>query len=320
MNNPRIENQIKILKNALVQLIDRDYVYLDIAEYYNVGDNLIAIGAFELFRTVPFNCRYKTTIQNCNFEKIDDDVIILCQGGGNFGDIYRGCTRFRNIVVERFPNHKIIFLPQSIHYQDKALIGQDAELYAKHKNLTIIVRDEISYDILNQYFGTNKILLLPDTAFGLYYQLPRKVLLKKTSTQSLYFRRKDSEFNEELKGNENINDTLDWIDIVQSNNQFILRNLGVKITKNIRKYLLKWGIRENSFLISNINFFRNWYLLKVMYPYFLKKSVEAFLMYDKIYTTRLHGAILAEMLHIEVELFDNTYNKLNNYYDTWFRK
>ena len=48
-----------------------------------------------------------------------------------------------------------------------------------------------------------------------------------------------------------------------------------------------------------------------------KRGVEFISTYKTIYTTRLHGMILAALLGKETFFFDNSYGKIKTLYDTW---
>ena len=45
---------------------------------------------------------------------------ILLHGGGNFGDLWPIYQRFREHVIAAFPDHRIVQLPQTVHFRDAA--------------------------------------------------------------------------------------------------------------------------------------------------------------------------------------------------------
>ena len=109
--------------------------------------------------------------------------------GGNFGDLYRQHSEFRRIVIESYPRNKVIILPQTIFYEDKELISEDARFYVKYPNVTICAREKYSYDLLKAHFS-NPCLLVPDMAF--FINLERYKLGKETD-KVLYLKRIDKE-------------------------------------------------------------------------------------------------------------------------------
>ncbi|MDR1652591.1 MAG: polysaccharide pyruvyl transferase family protein [Prevotellaceae bacterium] len=298
INNVKyIENQIITLQQGISKLVDGDFVYID--DWGNLGDKLITLGALKLLENVKFQCKYKTTLDYIDFSKIGKNDIIIVKGGGNFGDIYREQQLVRQRITQKFPENKIVFFPQSTHYQDESLIAEDAAIFAQHKNLTIVARDNVSFYFLKKYFAKNHITLLPDTALGLYHFLPKK---QKQTGKTLYMNRKDVEKGEVISNVENMTE-FDWDDLSKEKMYKFLR-LPLRMQK-------KKAVFSKKFI--------NFYEFSVMYPYYCRRAARFFLQFDTIYTSRLHGAILAEMLHLNVHLLDNSYKKLSNYFGTWFK-
>lgn len=306
MENDRFINyQINLLEKNILSLIDSDYVYLDFPGYFNVGDIFIAMGAFEILKKSPYACLYKSSSILIDYSKIPSNAIIIMQGGGNFGDLIPLANAFRGEVVEKFSNNKIIFFPQTVFYKNENLIKRDAAIFSKHKNLTIIARDTPSYVLLREHFSHNKTMLLPDTAWGLFPILPIKNSVTK---KVLYFKRKDAELGEELSDVISYADKADWDDVLNTKTfRFLL--LGLKLISKLRRTL------DNKFI--KFNSLQNHYLLSILYPYIIKQSIRFFMQYDKVFTTRLHGAIFCSLLNIDFEILDTKYSKINNYFNTW---
>ena len=297
-----INRQLDRLREFFSEHIKSDYVYLDVPGHMNVGDHLIAMGAWELLKEAPFRCLAKSTIQSFNY-KIPSDALILLHGGGNFGDLYPGANWFRNEIVKRFPHNKIIFLPQTITYKNLQLIGNDSTICAKHNNLHICARDADSFNILHEFFSANNLYLLPDTALGLYNMLKKKDSL--TSERTLLIDRNDSE----RSGNPLVvaDDVKDWIDI--------LEEINIAPYISVYRALYRAGKNLHSSIIKRAH---DRYLINRIHPYLLEHATDYFLRYDKVYTTRLHGYIFATMLHIPVEYIDTKYGKISGYIKTWF--
>lgn len=294
--------QLALLNAFFREQVTGDYVYLDVPGHWNVGDHLIALGAFELLKKVPYRCKMKCTISGFKKKRIEKDTIILLHGGGNFGDLYPGANWFRNEIVRNYPDNKIIFLPQTITYQDISLIAEDALICSKHNNLHICARDIPSFDILNAHFSTNNLYLLPDTAYGLYNSLPKST---GNAGEKLVLQRKDSELAESWYDEDA--QKKDWDDIL-SDLHFSKYMVGLKILRKLQK------ITKLSF-VSRL---KDFYQIKVIEPYIYHKVPAYFLNFATIKTTRLHGLILATMLHIPVEWKDTKYGKLSGYLKTWF--
>lgn len=114
---------------------------------------------------------------------------IIMHGGGNFGDLYRFITEFRNSIIKVFPNNKIIMLPQTINYRNKTLIKFDNYIYSKADKLTIMTRSLESFYFCHKFFPAVKTILIPDLAFMIGNVKP----INKPEVNILVLRRTDFE-------------------------------------------------------------------------------------------------------------------------------
>lgn len=96
---------------------------------------------------------------------VDEDIILL-HGGGNLGDEYIICENRRRMVIETFPNNKIILMPQTIHFNDsqygKEELEKTKKIYNNHKKLTLIARETVSFEKMKQEFPKVNVILTPD--------------------------------------------------------------------------------------------------------------------------------------------------------------
>ena len=298
-----ILKQLEILRHFIHKNVNADYVYIDVPLYWNVGDWLIAMGAWELLNEISYKCLGRLRWEDYEYTTIAPNTIIILQGGGNFGDLWRGATEARNEVIKQYPNNKIIILSQTITYTDKKLLRHDAKLCAEHKDLHICARDKESYEVAQKYFGTNYVYMLPDTAIGLYPSLPKYKGAKTKCTLIMNRRDKEADvlFHED-------GDVKDW--------EEILRDIHFNIVYGPYKIIRK--VRKIAHM-SAMHKWENCYALRVLYPYVRKKIPWYFMQYDYVKTTRLHGYLLASMMHIPVEVKDNKNNKTTHYINTWMR-
>lgn len=148
----------------------RCFVFLA-ANYGNLGDVAITY-AQELFLRkhfqeheiidVPINktlCAIKTLKKKCN----QDDVITLV-GGGNMSDLYFDIELLRQMVVNAFPNNRIISFPQTMFFSNslggKYLKYLAKKTYSRHKQLNLSSRERWSYEVMKSIRSDCK--LLPD--------------------------------------------------------------------------------------------------------------------------------------------------------------
>lgn len=111
-------------------------------------------------------------------KEINDEDIILLHGGGNLGDEYIICENRRRMIIEEFPNNKIILMPQSIYFNDTEYAKKELEktktIYNNHKNLTLIARETVSLEIMKKEFTDTNIILTPDIVMYLNKTEQRK--------------------------------------------------------------------------------------------------------------------------------------------------
>lgn len=295
----------KIIINNLTHLIDNDYIFLDVPYYTNIGDHLIWAGTIEFLKTIPHKCLYTSNFENYVHQHIEKKHIILLSGGGNWGDLYPNHNAFRKKIIEKYSNNRIIILPQSIHYNSREAFWDDIDFFKKHSNVIICVRDQNSYDLLNNNLENNTILLIPDMAF---FASIKKKNSKIQHKQILYIKRND----QELLNNESViipteAEISDW----PSFSKCFLKKTIIDII---------FGISRRVISVFNSNLSK--YIKDFKYNYFTRNfyvniGTEFIDKYDVVYTTRLHGMILSILLEKQVYLIDNSYGKNSNFYKTW---
>lgn len=298
----KIEQLKSIINQQIAPLIDRDYVLYELPYYNNIGDLLIWEGELAFLKQFPYRMKDACSLQTYDTsrrKKIDNNTIILLQGGGNFGDLWRKVQEFRLNIIQKHPNNKIIIFPQTVFYTNTDLMKKDAQIMSLHKDLTICARDKVSYEFLKKHF-TNKILLVPDMAFCIPTEQLKK-WIKPVCNKTLFLKRSDYEFKKSNYIIPNqyplcISDwpTMEHIDMVQQGMRYmsILRKLGKPS-------------------------FQDWYGAHLYRRKLIKKGVKFISQYKEIYTTRLHAAILSILLEKSFHFLDNSYGKNKTFFDTW---
>lgn len=289
------------INNKLAPLIDDDYVLLDVPYYTNIGDTLIWEGTKHFLKNIPHKCLYTASVETYKYRPLPQNTIILMQGGGNFGDLWRRHQELRLEVVKAYPNNRIIVLPQTVFYKDIKVFQKDAKILNSHNNLYICARDTVSLEYLQKSL-TCKLLLVPDMALCITGTLLKKHS-RKEGDRALFLKRDDTElckydFSSYITEDEATLDTGDWPTMKQK----------FKAKTYLDKLL--WH-KKRLGRIPDI--YANW----IFRPHQVKKGIEFVSQYKKVYTTRLHVAILSLLLGKEVIFFDNSYGKNSSFYDTW---
>lgn len=243
-------------------------------------------------------------------ENIPKNSIILLQGGGNFGDIYPVVNDFRKKVIQDNLDKRIIIFPQTIYYNDIENLEKDALIINQHKDLTICVRDQESYNIAKKYFIKANILLLPDMAFCIDLNQFRT---KNKGEKTLIMSRRDGEKIEIQLDNLENYDLLDWptfnITKEERYRKIKIHRRMDKIGKFIQKIPILSSIVDDRYGLKRRDGREN----------YIKLGISFFEEYDTIYTTRLHGLILGVLMGKNMIVLDNNYGKLTNFANMWLK-
>lgn len=318
-NKEKIENLRNIVRNTLNQHIDGDYVLLDVPNHSNIGDTLIWEGELKYLKELKYKCLYTSNIFTYDSKKVPKNAIILCHGGGNFGDVWSFNQKYRNQIIKEFPNNKIIIFPQTLHYHNIQNAIDDGEVYKEHSNLIICTRDTVSEELARKYFKKNVVYLLPDMAFFNDFS---QFQTSKSRNRTLFLKRVDKELG-------SIRILQDYFERERTNNNRIE-------IKDWPGFYEKGTVRQKiAYLCDFFDIFGSKVLLKTPFKFLvddahglrgknykgrrIKKGVNFINQYDVVYSTRLHGFILAVLLNKKVYIFDNSYGKNKNFFETWLQ-
>lgn len=99
----------------------------------------------------------------------DADLIFL-HSGGNLGDRGMWSENARRAAIKAFPRNKIVSLPQTIFFSNteegRGQLAVTREIYNGHGDLTVMARDNRSFELAKEYFPKCRIMCVPD--FVLY--------------------------------------------------------------------------------------------------------------------------------------------------------
>ena len=297
MENARIIAKLQtIINTVLTPLIPASggIALLDFPNYANVGDSAIWLGEIAYFNQHALQPAYVCIQQH---EKIPDGTLFL-NGGGNFGDIWPQHQEFREEIIERYPDRKIIQLPQSIHFVSDKALRRSATIINKHKDFTLLVRDHNSLAIAKDAF-TCRIELCPDMAFCLG-KLEKPI---QPVHQTLYLLRADKESASEF-GVPSDAIAVDWLvdddlSAIRATDVRQILQLGTKMfVKHSRRELYYRRLAEARLLRG----------LKLL------SSAEC------VITDRLHACILCTLLDIPHTSLDNCYGKISAFFETWMNE
>ncbi|CAL1240840.1 polysaccharide pyruvyl transferase family protein [Candidatus Methylocalor cossyra] len=291
-------------------------IYLDYPVHFNVGDMLINCGTEAFFQRMRYRVLARLSLFDlCHLDwsntraitlkpqirkfiqALDPKAILVLHGGGNFGDLYGEFQAMREQVTLAFPDRRIVMLPQSLHFEDKAAQKRSLDILTSHRDIHLYFRDRESVSAIREVSPQHGALL-PDMAHALWNE-PGYSGAAQTASGSLALKRTDRETRGTDAGF-TAHRTLDWTNLITAWDflQFRL----------VRKSM--YASFDRSLRIPA------WYWYKLR-DRVVKRAQSLFSRYEIIMTDRLHGLILASLLSKRTLFQDNAYGKLSRYVNTW---
>ena len=264
----------------------------------NIGDHLIQLGTeryladqgFEvLARSHRFN--YRADLLG---RRLRAGTVILLSGGGHLGDLYPWHQRLRERVLRDFPSHRVVQLPQSIYFQDKAARAACARAFRSHSDFHLVLRDRDSLERA-EGLSLQAPTLAPDMCHALY-PLERKG----QGAGALLIQREDKERDHvsDLTAPEAV---ADWPGLLSADDTITLATIVGASS------LGTWFGAEDAGL-ANLDRWRR---------SLCERAVELLSNYQEVYSTRLHGGLLAILLGRRAHFLANLTGKSQSYYTTW---
>jgi exopolysaccharide biosynthesis predicted pyruvyltransferase EpsI len=290
---------------------DLPYALLDFPDHPNVGDSAIWAGEVAYLRRYwkrepSYVC---TSYVRVDCKALADAVAhgpILLHGGGNFGDVWPNYQRFRETVLDHFPNHTIVQLPQSIQFDDPASLRRTAQVVARHRSFVLLVRDQASYELASSHFDCT-VRLCPDMAFCL------GPMARPTSPirSLVMLLRSDKEVasTAERVGVEVPADALvtDWLQEPDDT----LRRARMRAGLGTIASLISLNPRQLSPMARRVRRYDQLATLRI------RRGVRLLSQGRQIISDRLHAHILGTLLGIPQIMLDNNYGKISRFMSTW---
>ena len=168
-----------------IKTADKTIFLLGTSDHGNLGDHAIAWGErvilqeyFPDHAIIEISRDYLTgelgeLVWGLGLERYmrQSDLIALI-GGGNLGNLWIGNEIVRRLVIDKFPDKKIVIFPQSIYFtQDddgRKELALSQRIYNAHKDLHLMTRDENSFELAQKIFPEINNYLMPDAATALH--------------------------------------------------------------------------------------------------------------------------------------------------------
>jgi exopolysaccharide biosynthesis predicted pyruvyltransferase EpsI len=296
----------QLQRTALAELhdvpTDLPFCLVDFPNHRNVGDSAIWLGTTTYFREHRgIEPGYVASLGHFSEAALRATVPegpIVIHGGGNFGDLWPRHHRFREHLLERFPDREIVQLPQSIHFEDPGQAARTARAIARHGRFRLLVRDRVSYEFATANFDC-EVRLCPDMAFFLG-ALDRPGV---PEVDVCYLMRTDKEraLDPPAGRPEYSARVVDWL--TESRLSVQIHRLGGVVRGLRRGCRHRMGLR------------REWY--DAVARARVARGCRLLSSGRVVITDRLHAHVLSLLLGIPHAVLDNTYGKLRRFLDVW---
>lgn len=160
-----------VAREALAQALRgaHEVALVNFPDHGNPGDPAIWLGTRRLLADLGVRVRHSVA-----WWDFDPDLLrrrvgtapVLINGGGNFGDLYRGQQSTRESVLRSLDRNPVIQLPQSIHFREPENERAMAALLAAHPDVTVMVRERAAEAVARDRLGVRPVLS-PDHALAL---------------------------------------------------------------------------------------------------------------------------------------------------------
>ncbi|WP_160162993.1 MULTISPECIES: polysaccharide pyruvyl transferase family protein [unclassified Haloferax] len=215
----------------------------------NIGDHAQVVGIkkwfdeyFPEYNVIELDKNQTTDYISALKFLINDDDLIFLHSGGNLNDRSLWSEGARREVVKNFKDTPIIQLPQTVFFSNtdrgRRELNKSREIYNNHQDLTIIARDLVSHDYVQEYFDVQDDVY-PDFAL----MLDREDYVKSAVERSgvLLCLRRDSESDVSSKEK---NEILSSIHEANYDATQFDTTLDEKIPKNQREKFLSETLSE----------------------------------------------------------------------------
>lgn len=153
----------------------------------NIGDHAIAVAEKEILSSMgisvldfPWEKRYFNVLAKLT----PKDKVILVHGGGYIGDLWINEEEKLERVLQAFKNHRIIIMPQTVHFdleteEGRELFERAKQIFYAHPSLTVFLREKISFEFMRKNMPEVHAELVPDVVMMLQpdVTIPRSGIL-----------------------------------------------------------------------------------------------------------------------------------------------
>ncbi|MDO4870523.1 MAG: polysaccharide pyruvyl transferase family protein [Candidatus Saccharibacteria bacterium] len=290
------ETTIIILQIKIARLFKkRIFLIAGIPIHNNLGDQAIAVAEIKFLKRNAQKAKviclnlsggvlFAHSLKKIK-KYIQSNDIIFGHGGGNMGDQYPNEELARREIIKNFPNNKIIIFPQTMFFRDtvqaQKMLKQTIKQYSYHKDLTLIAREQKTYQLMKEYFKANEVLLTPDIVLSM-----TNLSINEQRCGAMTCLRSD------VEKTKNVNDR-QIIDLLQKK----FKKVNISDTMSNYKIILT-----------------NWDRIILLY-----RKWRQFSQAEIVVTDRLHGMVFAWLTKTPCVVFSNYNYKVSGTYE-WIKQ
>ena len=151
-------------------------------EHGNIGDHGIAYSEKRFLTEFGLNYIEITSerlseLSRHNLVGALNGFPLLINGGGNMGTLWKGVEDLQREIILKNPKSDIIFLPNTIFYEDsdwgRKEFEKSKKIYNRHKKLLLYAREKTSYEVMRKAY--RKVKLIPDMVLSMPQQGTERV-------------------------------------------------------------------------------------------------------------------------------------------------
>lgn len=276
----------------------------------NAGDSAIWVGERMLLERlgalVVYACDVWTYSPDALAAALGDGTILL-HGGGNLGDLWPRQQQLRESLLADFPGHRVVQLPQSIHFGEQASVDRFRGVVRAHGDLVVLARERQSLEAATA-FGAEAILC-PDVAFVLGPIMPRE----RARVEIVWLARtdKESRFGGGHTSSQEVLE-VDWIRPVEDEPGWSEEATAALETVHALTARIQEGVpagpEADAALLRAYD---------VVAAQRVERGCRILARGRVVITDRLHGHVLSLLMGLPNVVLDNTYGKPRAFYDTW---
>ena len=207
---------------------------------------------------------------------------ILVHSGYHCTDLFQKEEDLNEKIVQLFSEKNLVFFPQTVYFKTSESLRKSRKVYNSHKNLTIMCRDAVSYEMAKEYYPQCKLVLMPDVV------------------TSLIGRRK---YSGERKG---VLLCLRGLEHEESN-----------ITKEQKQYLIDQLSEIDEVTVTDTDSNLKWMEIREKREEVIENELEFYSQFKVIITDRYHGMIFSLIANTPVIVIPSTDHKLSSGVE-WF--